>query len=73
MPTVDIYRYTTAVDFINGITEHYYGSGPIEDGGATTKQAIAAAKRVAKGDPELTAQVNREAKVITDYQAGSRQ
>lgn len=73
MLTPRIGQYTAAVDFINDITEHRYGSGPIEDGGATTKKAIAAAKRIAKGDPVLTAQVNHEAKVITDYQAGNRQ
>lgn len=36
-----------AVDYLNDITEHRYGSGPIEDGGHALTRAISDARRLA--------------------------
>lgn len=40
-----------AVDLVNDVTEHRYGSGPIEDGGSARTRAIKAARAVAKTSP----------------------
>jgi len=52
MNNITINDFDEAVTLINDMTEHQFGSGPIEDGGSARARAIRAALKIAKQYPK---------------------
>lgn len=57
-------EFMEAVSYINDLTEHRFGLGPIEDGGTARKRAVIAARSAAASERDLKKSADIAGKVI---------